>query len=232
MNWISIAMILVCIITAISGYRRGFTKTVVSMISFLIIILLVSILNPLISGVVNQYTDLDEKTEQYCMEILSERLEGETEPGRNEQISLIENLPVPKQIKSELVENNNNVIYEILGATGFFDYIVSFLAKIILRAVVFLASVLLAWIIVKIVGLCINGVAHMPGISFFNRIAGFALGLVKGLLVIWIFFLIITICSGTALGGYLIGQIQQDPIAEIIYQKNPLVWLLIIFLIL
>ena len=41
---------------------------------------------------------LDEKTEQYCMEILSERLEGETEPGRNEQISLIENLPVPEQI--------------------------------------------------------------------------------------------------------------------------------------
>lgn len=229
MSWISIGLILICIVTGIRGYRRGFTKTVVSMISFLIIMLLVSILNPLLSGIVERYTDLGEKTEQYCLEAMTGHLESETELGRNEQISWIEELPIPEQIKTELVENNNNVIYEVLDAANFFGYIASYLSKLILRAIVYLISIIAAWLIVKIVSLCISGVAHMPVIGFFNRIAGFGLGVVKGMLVVWILFLGVTIFSGTGAGSTLLVQIRQDAVANVLYEKNPLIWLLILF---
>ncbi len=231
MSWISILMILICIMTAINGYRRGFTKTVVSMISFLVVVLLVSILNPLITNVVDTYTNIGEIVEEKCMDIMPLELESEDGLGRNEQIALIEQLPIPESVREDLVENNNNVIYEALGVTGFWGYIVSYLAKMILRAIVFVLSVALAWVIVKIVGLCLNGIAKMPVISLFNKIGGFAIGLVSGLFIIWFLLLIITIFSGSEWGIWILSMVQMDSLANVIYQNNPLVWLLVLFLI-
>lgn len=231
MGIISIFLILICVISAINGYRRGFTKTAVSMISFLVIVLLASILNPLLTNIVDNYTDIGEKIEVYCMDALDGKLTESDDLGRNEQIALIEKLPVPETIREDLIENNNHVIYEMLGTVSFLGYIAAYLVKMILRAIVFLISIVLAWVIVKIVILCLNGVSRMPVIGFFNKMGGFAIGLVSGLLIVWMLFLVITIFSGTEPAAYALQMIQQDTLANLIYQKNPLVWLIILFLI-
>lgn len=232
MNWISIVLILICIAAARNGYRRGFTKTVISMLSFWIIILLVSILNPMISNAVDGCTDLGEKTKKYCTEIIAERFVDKEEPDRHEQISVIESLPVPERIKEELLENNNQVIYNVLDTTDFFEYIAVFCSKLILRALVFLISIVLAWIIVKIAGRCIEGIVQMPGLNLLNRIAGIFAGILKGLICIWVFFMVISFASGTEWGGFLANQIQQDQLGNILYQCNPFVWLLVVFFVL
>lgn len=231
MGIISIFLILICVISAINGYRRGFIKMAVSMISFLVIVLLASILNPLLTNIVDNYTDIGEKIEVYCMDALEGKLTESDDLGRNEQIAVIEKLPVPETIREDLIENNNNVIYEMLGTASFLGYIAAYLVKMILRTIVFLISIVLAWIIVKIVILCLNGVSHMPVIGFFNKMGGFAIGLVSGLLIVWMLFLVITIFSGTEPAAYALQMIQQDTLANLIYQKNPLVWLIILFLI-
>lgn len=232
MSWISIVLILICIAAARSGYRRGFTKTVISMLSFWIIILLVSILNPMISNAVDGNTDLGEKTKKYCTEIITERFVNEKEPDRQEQIDMIESIPMPEWIKEELLENNNQVIYNILDTTDFFDYIAVFCSKLILRALVLLSSIVLAWMIVKIAGVCIEGIVQMPGLNLLNRIAGVFAGLIKGLVCIWVLFMVISFTSGTGVGGFLANQIQQDLLGNMLYQYNPFVWLLVVFFVL
>lgn len=230
MSWISILMILICIVAAVIGYRRGFTKTVVSMLSFWLIIALVSVLNPMITEFVDEHTDLGKKTKEYCSEMMADHLENEEELGRNEQVGWIENLPLPEQIKEDLQENNNHVIYELLGATGFWDYIVSYLAQMLMRGVLLLISILVAWLIVKIVGTCINGIAEMPVISFFNRIAGFGIGAIKGLIFIWVLLLALTIVSGTEISVHILNQIQRDPYAYKVYCVNPFLWIMLHFM--
>lgn len=229
MSWISIVMVLICIVAAVIGYRRGFAKTVVSMLSFWLIIALVSVLNPVITEFVNEHTDLGEKTKEYCSEMMADHLETE-ELGRNEQVGWIEQLPLPEQIKEDLLENNNHVIYELLGATGFGDYIVSYLAQMLMRGVLLLISILAAWLIVKILGVCINGIARMPVISFFNRIAGFGIGAVKGIIFIWVLLLVLTILSGTEISIHILNQIQQDPYAYKVYCMNPFLWIMLHFM--
>lgn len=229
MSWISICMILVCILTALNGYRRGFAKTVVSMISFMVIILLVAILNPLLSNVVYNYTSLDEKTKEYCLEIFSDEENGEL--GRNDQIALIDGLPIPNALKEDLRENNNGVIYTMLESDDFGEYVSSYMARLFLRIMIFVVSIVLAVLVAKLIGLILNGISHVPILSLVNRLGGFAVGAVKGIFIIWIVFLVITLMSGTSFGGYLYRQIEQDVIANIVYEKNPLVWLLVVFLL-
>lgn len=228
MSWISICMVLVCILTALSGYRRGFVKTVVSMISFMVIVLLVAILNPLLSNVVYEYTDIDEKTKEYCIELFAEEAD---QLGRNEQIALIQKLPLPDALKEDIQENNNNVIYTLLDSSGFGEYIAFYMARLFLRVVIFVLSVVLALLLVWLIRLIVNGLAQMPVLSLLNRLGGFCVGAVKGLLVIWIIFLLVTLMSGTAFGGYMYGQIEEDIFANLMYENNPLVWLLVVFLL-
>ena len=229
MNWISICMILICILTARSGYRRGFTKTVVSIVSFMVIVLLVGILNPLLSNLVYNYTELDEKTKAYCVEMFTDE-DGEA-LGRNEQIALIEKMPVPGALKENLQENNNNVIYSMLESTDFSEYIASYMARLFLRIVIFVASIILAILVTKVIGLIVRGVAKMPVLRLVDRIGGLGIGAVKGVAIIWILFLLVTLLSGTAFGSYLYGQIEQDVLAKTVYENNPLTWLLLVFLL-
>lgn len=228
MSWVSICMILVCILTALNGYRRGFVKTVVSIISFMVIVLLVAILNPLLSNLVYEYTDIDEKTKAYCVELFADETE---QLGRNDQVALIQKLPIPNSLKEDMQENNNTVIYTMLESEGFGEYIASYMARLFLRVVIFVLSVVLAWLVVWLIRLIINGIAQMPVLSLLNRLGGFGIGAVKGIFVIWIIFLLITLMSGTTFGGYLYGQIHNDVFASVMYENNPLVWLLIIFLL-
>ena len=229
MNWVSICIVLVCILTALNGYRRGFAKTVVSMISFMVIILLVAILNPLISNLVYNHTNIDEKTKEYCLELFQD--EGVEDAGRNDQVALIQNLPIPSALKDDMQENNNNVVYSMLESGGFKEYIASYMARLFLRMITFVVSILVAVILAKLIGLVVNGVAHMPGLSLINRLGGFAVGAGKGVFVVWICFLLITLLSGTAFGAYLHGQIEADMLACFLYENNPLVLLLVVFLL-
>lgn len=231
MNWISIVLILICIAAARSGYRRGFTKTVISMLSFWIIILLISIFNPVLSNAVDEHTDFGKKTKEYCNEKILEYFKGESDPDKLEQINIIEGLPIPSDIKEELLENNNLVVYNILEVTNFFEYIAAFLSKLILRAVVFLISIALAWALVRLGGWCIEGIVSMPGLNVLNRLAGAMAGMIKGLVIIWILFLVLVFVSGSGVGAFLVEQIQKDAIGNILYQKNPLLWLLIVFFV-
>lgn len=230
MSWIGVILVLICIITARNGYRRGFTKTVVSMISFLIIILLASILNPMISGWIDEHTKIEEKTKIYCENVVEDVLEKEI--GEEEENDLIKKLPLPDQVKTELLKNNNRVAYRVLGAVDFSDYLASFMAKMVVRAIVMIISMMAAWLIVKIGSACLESIMQMPVLGFLNRVAGFGIGLVKGCIVIWVLFLCVMIISGTGVGGFLVARIHRDCIAEWFYQWNPLVWLLLVFFVL
>lgn len=62
MNWIGMGVMLICIITAINGYRCGFTKTVVSMLPFMVIVLAAVFLTPLVGGLIKTYINGGETT--------------------------------------------------------------------------------------------------------------------------------------------------------------------------
>ena len=71
----------------------------------------------------------------------------------------------------------------------------------------------------------------MPVLRLVDRIGGLGVGAVKGVAIIWILFLLVTLLSGTAFGSYLYGQIEQDVLAKTVYENNPLTWLLLVFLL-
>ena len=75
------------------------------------------------------------------------------------------------------------------------------ISRLVLNVLSFLVTFLLAIIIVKALMFAVNIIGELPVLGLINHIAGGALGLVLGLVVIWLGFLIITLLYSTAVGS-------------------------------
>lgn len=227
MSWLCIAVIIIWALIAMNGFRRGLVRTAISMVSFVVVMILVLAISPVINDVLVEKTTIREQVEERCAAALADRLQGEAEPGRNEQVGIIEELPLPQSLKDKLLENNNSVIYDLLSVNTFSKYLATYMAKAIVQVIAYLISFILAILLVRIITYILDIFANLPILGGINRVGGLMLGIIIGLLDLWIFFLIITVLGSTETGAYLLSEISGDKILSYLYDNNLLMQFLI-----
>ena len=63
-------------------------------------------------------------------------------------------------------------------------------------------------------------VAKLPLLKQANQLAGLALGTVQAILIIWLFFAIVTVISGTEFGQSIFGYINSSKLLSFLYTNN------------
>lgn len=152
---------------------------------------------------------------------IEEALENADIP-KDLQIKAIEMAELPQVFKSLLSDNNNDVIYEKLGVKTFAEYVGEFLSKLIIHIVAFLCTFLLVTIVLRAIIFALDIVSELPVLGFFNRLAGGVVGAAGGLIIIWLFFVVITLLYVTAFGREIYQVIQENAILNMLYENNPL----------
>lgn len=137
-----------------------------------------------------------------------------------EQTELIERLPLPEALRDLLLDYNNDEGYRSLGVAGFADYLVHFLATVILNVIAFVAAVILVQILLRLVIGALDILAHIPLIGGVNRLLGLVLGLVQALFFLWLFFLILSMTSATQWGLQLMDMVQSSQALSALYDSN------------
>ncbi len=145
------------------------------------------------------------------------------------QIREIEDAPIPEFLKNALIENHNATIYDELGVTTFPEYVAAFISRLAVRILSFLVTFLLAIIIVKALMVAVNIIGELPVIGFFNHLGGAVLGVFIALLIVWLGFLILTVCYSTAAGTACFEMIEKSSILTFLYEKNILLSKLLSF---
>ena len=152
---------------------------------------------------------------------IEEALENADIP-KDLQIKAIEMAELPEVFKSLLSDNNNDVIYEKLGVKTFAEYVGEFLSKLIIHIVAFLCTFLLVTIVLRAIIFALDIVSELPVLGFFNRLAGGVVGAAGGLIIIWLFFVVITLLYVTAFGREIYQVIQENAILNMLYENNQL----------
>ena len=177
------------------------------------------------SAVVDSLSDeqLQSYVQQYAQDYLqqsSQESQSTAEPGRLEQMEIIENLPVPQVLKDLLQDHNNAEGYENLQVSTFQDYVINFISVIILNLVSFIAAVILVRILLRVAITALDIISHIPVFNMVNRLAGLLLGLVQGLFWIWVFFLLLSMFSATETGLWLMSMVQGSQLLSTLYETN------------
>ena len=145
----------------------------------------------------------------------------------DKEIDSIDELKLPDTIIKDLEEHNTSDYKTEAGVDSLNEYIAVYLADICITMlsyiILFIAIRLASIIIMEIAGIF----ERLPVIAEINKFVGGLVGLVYGIVIIWVIFLIITLAQTTAVGEMLMESISNDPFLNYIYSTNILLKFLI-----
>jgi len=201
-NWMLVCVGAVFLIFALWGLARGFVRVMFALTASVVTIALAIALMGPMTTFLKQNTTAYSSVETFCRE------------------KLAPDIPQGTTLKDKLTANNNSMSYEKLGVTDFSDYISAYIAELIVRILAFIALFLLISLILRITFFTLDKAASLPGIRVANKLLGFLSGGILGLVVVWVFFLVITLFCTTSWGQSCRAQIDASPFLKTLYDQN------------
>lgn len=244
LNALEIAVLAVLFLLIISGFRKGLVRKLASVLSLVCSIVLVSWLLPYMTEYLKDSTPVYEYIVEQCQSVVSDQVEGVLNgtvriSGEDQGLSMDQNmvpdtlsltedqqetvisgLPLPEVLKKQIIKYNNQEGYRGLKASTFQDYMINYIASAILNVLSFLLAVILVQILIQIILHILHLLTHIPGISFVNRLAGGAIGILQWLFLMWLFFLVLSMFQATEPGQYLLKMVWDSDYLNLLYDSN------------
>ena len=220
MNYLLIGVVLFFILVTANGFRKGLLKSVLFCGTTILALFATSQCYQFVGKALNEYTGLGEQIETSIEKSLEMKTNETKKIKRAEQTKKIESLNLPQGIKDALVENNNMDIYKALNVTSFYEYIASYLSKLVINAISYFLTFILSSIIIGLLIRVLDFITEIPILKEINKIGGLCLGAIEGLIGIWIFFLIVTIWGSTTFGETMFRYINDSTVLSFLYDNN------------
>jgi len=228
-HWLSVGAGIFLLSMILYGHYRGFLRIAVTMSALVISIVVVQLAAPKMTSFLKQNAAVRNVTRQLLLKSSGLQTEeyqaGEASLPSHERL-MIEQLQLPRQMKEALLENNNHEIYQMLGVDSFIEYVGQYLADMVLNLIGSLILFLLVYCALRILMHWLDLIARLPILSGMNQIAGAILGGFRGLLWIWIGFLITDLFAAAPWAAIVMEQIERSMWLTFLYQNNFFNWML------
>lgn len=198
LNTADIVLVLIIVGFAAHGWRRGFIRSAVGLLSLAASILLAYILRPVVSDLLNA-----SPVHNAVFNSISQRLNLTAA----EETALL-----PKAVQSAVSAGADAAAGQMSAQlTGFVIDVLSF--------VIVLAA---ARLIIFIAARVLNVVSKLPVIGLVNRAAGMFIGTVKAIVLIYVLLALIGAAVTQTENNYLIYTIESSSLAKAMYVQNPI----------
>lgn len=209
------------------GHSKGFVRLAVSCAAVFITFILVRTASPYVTGFLKENTAVQKRIEMYIEDQTGiGSLTDEQSSSADSQERVIEGLPLSENIQKVLRDNNTEEMWEKLGVAHFREYLAGYLSNLLLNQVSFLILFVVIWIALRLLLNVLDIFTMIPVIHGLNQIAGAVLGLLEGLLTVWIVFLVIGALSGTGAGARLMEMIRSSVWMNFLFRFNPVMMFL------
>lgn len=206
-----IGVILFLAVMAAYGYKRGFVRIVLSMLAMIVTIILASVLTIPVSGFIKE-TSVGEGIRASVEEMVegADIIDAES----------INNLDLPKSMLEPIADGAEST-QQAIGT-----YVADALTDTIINSLTFLILVIVIYIILKIVIAALDVVTKLPVLNSINKGAGAVIGLVQGLLFVWVGCLVLAACSDKPWAQEAFRQINDNELLSFIYNNNMIIWII------
>lgn len=222
LTWFGIVILLILILFIWMGYRRGFIREIVSFFFVFLSLSLAWAINPYINDFLISETPVYSTIQETCTDFVQKQssdLENEMESSSQ----FIDGLNLPEILRKNIEKNNNTENYAELSVNTLTEYVSGYLARTIVNGLSYVLAYILATIGIRIVVYILNLIAGLPILKTANKLTGGLVGFVKGLVFIWILFLILTVLCSTEIGKTSLELIEKDSLLSVIHQYDPLI---------
>lgn len=198
LNTADIVLVLIIVGFAAYGWKRGFIRSAVGLLSLAASILLAYILRPVVSDLLNA-----SPVHNAVLAGVSQRLNL----NAAEKTVLL-----PKAVQAAVSSGTDAAAGQMSAQlTGFVLDVLSF--------VIVLAA---ARLIIFIAARILNVVSKLPVIGLINRSAGMFIGAAKAIVLIYVLLALIGAAVPQTENNYLIYTIESSSLAKVMYIQNPI----------
>lgn len=222
MNTLDIIIIVIIVISALNGLIRGLIKTVFGLTSLLIAVTLTWMLTPSISEMVIDQTSFDEMISDQVVELLNIEEMAITNLDTAEAVRTLNDLSLPGNVVESLIENYTPQLLDSFDFASIGDYVGGSLSVMAVKALVFVVIFIVITLALNAIATLLDLIARLPVLKQLNRLGGLGVGLLIGILIVWIagigLSFVISIQSTQALSEL----IESSILAKLFYYNNPL----------
>jgi uncharacterized membrane protein required for colicin V production len=217
MNWIDILVIAVIAVFAIIGIKNGFVYSIFRLLSLFLSVVISLKFYPVLANLLLKtklYTVIKQsflKSLTLQQPSLAAGASGQT--NANTARTIINHLKVPEFFKETILSRVPNPA-ELLGISKIMDALSSELAIIIVSVISLIVLFILARIGLTFLRVFLQGIAKLPIFKQVNKLGGFALGAVEGLLSIYIFFTVLMLFNSAPQFKQIHDAIESSTVAR------------------
>lgn len=248
MNWILICVLAIFAMCGYAGWRKGVIRIVLSLAIMAVTILITVFAAPVIGNTIKQNTTLYDRLYDSVEKVIetgnifekAERLseieeftdlegaEGEKD-GQVERYvdKMLDVLKLPASI-SEQIENTVDTDYieqiqqegPTMVKAAAMSIVAQRMTQIIFNTIIHIVVFFAAYAVLRLVTMVTGVISMLPVIHQTNKLLGLAVGLVEGVLLVWIFFAVITALGSQQWAAQALADIGSNKILAFLYDNN------------
>ena len=231
MNWLLLLAIALIGVFAFLGWRVGFVKSVFSLLSTIAVIVITILVSPIVTDILKSNETITGAIAGKLELVidLSGIAENLSPDEEKDPAAFIDGLELPDSIKNTIKDSLTETMEEKEEKAAAFvgesldvleAYICELLTNIILNAIGFFVTFLVAAVGIAILCFVLDVLSKLPVLHQINTLAGLGLGALEGLVILWIVFVVITMLGSTAFGQSCMAMISESKILSFLYDSN------------
>ena len=233
MNWLLILALAIIGVCAFAGWRMGFVKSVFSLLSTIAVIIITILVSPLVTNMLKSNKTITGAIQGKLETVIDlSGVAGNLDSGdEKDPTAFIDGLELPDSIKEAIKTSLEETMEEKKSEAADFVgdkldkleiYICERLTTVILNALGFFITFLLAAAGLAILCFVLDLLSKLPVLHQINTLFGVAMGALEGLVILWIVFIIITMLGSTEFGQTCMAMISESKILSFLYDTNVL----------
>lgn len=200
MNWLLIVVICIIAWNAVRGYTRGLLRIVYSLVACILMLTASSMAAPYVRDNILSQTGIESV--------------------------IYSNIEKQIAVQGQKATGDFDMANILLQKSGAYDSISTQLTNAIMTGLSFFIVIFLLGIVEYFVRRLIRKIERVPVISTVNRVAGFGVGFIKGIVIVWLLLALISLLATSEAGQTMTVYINDSLMLKYLYENNPIIKLI------
>lgn len=233
MNWLLIIVLVILAFSVWNGYRKGFIRVLFSLVSLIVTLVLATVATPYVVTYIEEQTTIDDKITEKCLIHVEEKAQQKLEDESQQQTQQAQEeaeksgVDIPAEWLEKIVGEGSRQVGQALEESGIYQEMAQKLSHFIVCGATFFLLLILISLVLHLLIHMLDLVAKLPGIKQVNHLLGMIMGLIKGILFIWLLMYLLSIFATGPFGLMMMDYIQKSRFLSFLYQYNLLLDILI-----
>lgn len=220
MNWLLIIILAVIVGNVLWGYKKGFMSVVISLVSWVVVLIACNVLTPVVAEGILDNTPLAEVVQEAVNGQLNAAVDGVVSDALdNETIAEIE-AQIPEQILAVILGEHESFADLIASGKEEIQVDTTGVASAAAQLIALMIVLIITRVALVVVEKVLNLVAKLPLIGQANALLGVIAGALKGLVWCWVVLAVIAMLTYTGANTELIAMVNESAILTWLYENN------------